>query len=45
MAKRHIVPITIVATVLFAIDPARFIRESSCIFHTRILEEFLHPVG
>ena len=27
------------------IDPARFIRESSCIFHTRILEELLHPVG
>jgi hypothetical protein len=26
------------------IDPASFIRDSSGIFHTRILEELLHPV-
>jgi hypothetical protein len=27
------------------IDPARFIRESSSIFHARILEELFHPLG
>ena len=27
------------------IDPAKFIRDSCCIFYVRVLEEFSHPLG
>ena len=27
------------------IDPAKFIRDSCCIFYVRVLEEFFHPLG
>ena len=33
------------AVSLDSIDPAKFIRDSCCIFYVRVLEEFLHPLG
>ena len=27
------------------VDPAKFIRDSCCIFYVRILEEFFHALG